>query len=73
VWCNTPGVWLPCLHLHFISMSIIHFNCAFEFLATWVCNMIFQVCFQIVILWNVSVVTCRCNMGVSYFETWQCW
>jgi hypothetical protein len=50
VWCNTPGVWLPCLHLHFISMSIIHFNCAFEFLATWVCNMIFQVCFQIVIL-----------------------
>jgi hypothetical protein len=23
-YCNTSGVWLPCLHLHFISMSIIH-------------------------------------------------
>jgi hypothetical protein len=23
--CNTPGVWLPLLHLHFISMSIIPF------------------------------------------------
>jgi len=22
--CNTPGVWLPYLHLHFINMSIIH-------------------------------------------------
>ena len=22
--CNTPGVWLPHLHLHFINMSIIH-------------------------------------------------
>ena len=24
VRCNTPGVWLPHLHLHFINMSIIH-------------------------------------------------
>jgi hypothetical protein len=23
--CNTLGVWLPKLHLHFISMSIISF------------------------------------------------
>ena len=22
--CNTPGVWLPHLHLHFINISIIH-------------------------------------------------
>ena len=22
--CNTPGVWPPHLHLHFINMSIIH-------------------------------------------------
>ena len=22
--CNTPGVWLPHLHLHFMNMSIIH-------------------------------------------------
>ena len=21
---NTPGVWIPHLHLHFINMSIIH-------------------------------------------------
>jgi hypothetical protein len=27
--CNTPGVWLPHLHLHFISMSIIHLIYAF--------------------------------------------
>ena len=24
VFCNTPGVWLPHLHLHFMNMSIIH-------------------------------------------------
>ena len=23
-YCNTPGVWLPHLHWHFINMSIIH-------------------------------------------------
>ena len=22
--CNTPGVWLPHLHLHFMNMSIMH-------------------------------------------------
>jgi hypothetical protein len=27
--CNTLGVWLPHLHLHFISMSIIHLIYAF--------------------------------------------
>jgi hypothetical protein len=32
--CNTLGVWLPHLHLHFISMSIIHLIYAFVLLAT---------------------------------------
>jgi hypothetical protein len=32
--CNTLGVWLPYLHLHFISMSIIHLIYAFVLLAT---------------------------------------
>ena len=29
--CNTPGVWLPHLHLHFINMSIIHPFMSLEF------------------------------------------
>jgi hypothetical protein len=31
---NTSGVWLPYLHLHFISMSIIHLIHVFVLLAT---------------------------------------
>jgi hypothetical protein len=31
---NTPGVWLLHLHLHFISMSIIHLIYAFVLLET---------------------------------------
>jgi hypothetical protein len=45
--CNTPGVWLAYLHLHFISMSIIHPIHAFVLLATWVCNILPYVCFVI--------------------------
>jgi hypothetical protein len=32
--CNTLSVWLPHLHLHFISMSIIHLIYAFVLLET---------------------------------------
>jgi hypothetical protein len=32
--CNTLGVWLPHLHLHFRSMSIIHLIYAFVLLET---------------------------------------
>jgi hypothetical protein len=32
--CNTLGVWITYLHLHFISMSIIHPIHAFVLLAT---------------------------------------
>jgi hypothetical protein len=32
--CNALGVWLPHLHLHFISMSIIHLIYAFVLLET---------------------------------------
>jgi hypothetical protein len=38
--CNTSGVWLTYLHLHFISMSIIHLIHVFVLLATWVCNIL---------------------------------
>jgi hypothetical protein len=69
--CNTPGVWLPYLHLHFISMSIIHLIYAFVWTETRVCNILKCTCFIIDCLWNVVGVACRCNMSFSYIETWQ--
>ena len=38
--CNTPGVWLPHLHLHFINMSIIHPFMSLE---------LYETCF-----WNIA-------------------
>ena len=46
--CNTLGVWLPHLHLHFINMSIIHpcmsFDCLEHAFKTLPHMFIFHVC-----------------------------
>ena len=68
--CNTLGVWLPQLHLHFINMSIIHpimsSYCMKHALET-LQRIVYFMC--IVLLWNVKCATLKCNMCHSLSET----
>ena len=49
IYCNTLGVWLPHLHLHFMDMSIIHpfmsLDCMKHAFETLQHMFIFHVCF----------------------------
>ena len=72
-YCNTPGVWLPHLHLHFMNMSIIHsFIHKLISHETWFWNMaiccIFHVCCFLYEIKSVQHLSATC---ATYFsEIW---
>ena len=68
--CNTLGVWLPHLHLHFMNMSIMHpfvnlYHMKHDFKTLQ--HIVYFMC--IVSFMNVKCATLKCNMCHSLSET----
>ena len=68
---NTPGVWLPHLHLHFINMSIMH-----QFMSLYCMKHVFKalqhiVIFHVCLFYEMnSVQHSSATCATHFSETW---
>ena len=70
-YCNTLGVWLPHLHLHFMNMSIIH-----PFMSLYCMKHVFEtlqhiVIFHVCLFYEMnSVQHSSATCATHFSETW---